>query len=147
MMDFKKWLKYISYTTLFVNVAALIVHLISLTGVSVIKQIDSIVFLITIALNFVMIISNLKFHKMVIVDVERWVKIITWSFLLIILLSVLLIAGSQLLYLLADAPPYNVSLNMLIGLNIAGFILVYILGIISGLYNMKVMDQIDTWIE
>ncbi|MHA1232218.1 MAG: hypothetical protein ACTSPQ_16415, partial [Candidatus Helarchaeota archaeon] len=62
-------------------------------------------------------------------------------------LSVLLIAGSQLLYLLADAPPYNVSLNMLIGLNIAGFILVYILGIISGLYNMKVMDQIDTWIE
>ncbi|MHA1251813.1 MAG: hypothetical protein ACTSRP_17620 [Candidatus Helarchaeota archaeon] len=147
MMDFKKWLKYISYTTIFVNIAALIVHFVSLTGVSVIKQIDSIVFLITIALNFVMIISNLKFHKMVIVDVEKWVKIITWSFLLIILLSVLLIAGSQLLYLLLDAPPYNVSLNMIIGLNISGFILVYILGIISGLYNIKVMDQIDTWIE
>ncbi|MHA1269320.1 MAG: hypothetical protein ACTSPY_05985 [Candidatus Helarchaeota archaeon] len=146
-MDFKKWLKYISYITLGVNSGALIIYLISIFGGTAIKQVNSIIFLVTVIINFILIYSNIEFQTKTIVDIEKWLKLITWSFMTIIFLSAILIIGTQFLYLLANEPVYNMSINFIITLNITAFIIIYSLGIAAPIYNIKVMDQIETWIE
>ncbi|MHA1312171.1 MAG: hypothetical protein ACTSWR_10215 [Candidatus Helarchaeota archaeon] len=146
-MKFRDWFRYITFGALGINGVALIVYLISLIGVPLISQTSAIIFLCTIGVNAVLIFMNFKFEALTIIDVHKWVKLINWSFTLIIVLSSILIAGSQLLYLLADAPPYNLSFSLIYGLNILGYILVYAFGLLSSIYNSTVMNKLEIWID
>lgn len=138
--------RYYSFLAILINVIAAIFFMLAYFGFSALNLARSILFLVAFFTNLGLILVNFQCANREDPSVGRWVKNLTWLYLFVLFGAVLMIGISQIGYLMADAPPYNLPQMMIDLLGLFGNLAVMGFGALLALYNMINLNKYNAWV-